>query len=125
MFPIRWNYFAHVVVVAMPLASVLLVADARADSANSGQPLVLDTQRGNTDGKSGTVLQNAPLSRTAIAGAQPAVAPTELSPSAQTPIIVAPYVEAPAGGRYPQPRAHIQSHPVSPPPKSPATSAPQ
>jgi hypothetical protein len=125
MFPIRWNYFAHVVVAVMPLASVLVIADAHADSANSGQPLLLDTQHGITDGKSGTVLQNAPLSRAAIVSAQPAVAPTELSPNAQTPIIVAPYVEVPAGGRSPQPRAHIQSHPVSPPPKSPATSAPQ
>lgn len=93
------------------LAAFGLVASTFAASAFAGsdrEPVILGTQTGIHDGKSGVVLQNAPLSR------QPMV-PTErlpeLAPQAQPPIVVSPYVQipgtqaAPTAAYRPRPRA--------------------
>ena len=75
------------------LAVVFGTALAPAHAADR-QPLVLDTQRGISDGQSGVVLQNAPLSRAPIVNAQSPGRPVELAPdAAQQPVIVSPYVE--------------------------------
>ncbi|WP_260858530.1 hypothetical protein [Paraburkholderia sp. BCC1885] len=60
-------------------------------------PLVLDTQSGISDGHSGTVLQTAPLSHERIVQAKQMATPTELTPNSSVPIVVAPYVQLPAG----------------------------
>jgi hypothetical protein len=71
---------------------------AFAASSGGGQPLILDTQQGISDGRSGTVLQTAPLSHERIVQAKPIATPTELTPNSSVPIIVAPYIQLPAGG---------------------------
>ncbi|MGA7777489.1 MAG: hypothetical protein WCA85_07225 [Paraburkholderia sp.] len=87
---------------------------AFADSSGAGQPLILDTQHGISDGHSGTVLQTAPLSHQRIVEAQPIASPTELTPNSSTPLIVAPYIQLPAGGGTPAPHPKPQPRPVSP-----------
>jgi hypothetical protein len=92
------------------LASAFTAASALAASSGGGQPLILDTQKGISDGQSGTVLQTAPLSRARIVEAQPIATPTELAPNSSPPIIVAPYIEVPAGGQSqttPKPRPRL------------------
>jgi hypothetical protein len=74
------------------IAAVMTWASA---SALAGQPLILDTQRGISDGQSGLVLQNAPLSHEPMV--QAAHPPGEGADSSQ-PYIVAPYVEVQGGG---------------------------
>lgn len=89
-------------------------------SAHAGQPLVLDTQMGISDGQPGMVLQNAPLSREPMVQA---VQPAGLAPDSSQPYIVAPYVEvqsgAGGGGRpNPPPRPPRPPHgPVQPLPQ--------
>jgi hypothetical protein len=88
-----------------------------AASSNGGQPLILDTQSGISDGHSGTVLQTAPLSHERIVQAKQMATPTELTPNSSTPIIVEPYVQMPGGSNggtstshtRPQPRSTTQS----------------
>ncbi|KGD36779.1 hypothetical protein DO72_2547 [Burkholderia pseudomallei] len=90
------RFFGHVASCAA-LCVIATTAVAGSDSARA--PLILDTQSGIHDGKSGIVLQNAPLSRAPIvAPAQPAPM-TEL-PSGSTmgstaPMVVIPYIEVP------------------------------
>lgn len=108
--------------VFLGVAASLVTSAAFA--ASGGQPLVLDTQRGISDGQSGTVLQTAPLSHAPIVQAQPMAAPAELSTDSSMPIIVAPYVDVQTGGGSahpyphpqprPQPRPMPQPHPVLP-----------
>jgi hypothetical protein len=87
---------------AAVLACVLALAPAAAAWAD-GPPIVLDTQKGISDGQKGIVLQNAPLSHEPIVTArQPAGATTDSSQSSQ-PYIVAPYIEVPGGGSRPNP----------------------
>lgn len=77
-------------------------------SALAGQPLILDTQRGISDGQSGLVLQNAPLSHEPMVQA---VQPAGIAPDSSPPYIVAPYVEVPGGGRpNPSPRPPRPPH---------------
>jgi hypothetical protein len=76
---------------------------AFAASSGAGQPLILDTQQGISDGHSGTVLQTAPLSHQRIVEAQPIASPTGSTQNSSTPIIVAPYIELPGGGGAPTP----------------------
>lgn len=98
--------------------AMLLTAASLAFAApqSTSQPLVLDTQGGIHDGKSGgTGLQTAPPSRRGAAGAQPYIAPEASQPNgaAQYPIIVAPYIEVPGGGAhppYPTPRPRPTPH---------------
>jgi hypothetical protein len=86
----------------------LAAPTAFAASSSGGQPLILDTQQGISDGHSGTVLQTAPLSHERIVQAKPIATPTELTPDSSVPIVVAPYIQLPAGGgtstSRPQPR---------------------
>ncbi|MDQ7977748.1 hypothetical protein QYH69_10900 [Paraburkholderia sp. SARCC-3016] len=95
---------------ALPAAASTLLATAlvasTAFAAGGGQPLILDTQHGISDGQSGIVLQNAPLSQEPIVQAAPAAQPAQLAPYNQsTPIYVAPYINLPTntanGGRPP------------------------
>lgn len=100
--------------VAASLMTMAFLSPA-AIAASGGQPLILDTQRGISDGQSGTVLQTAPLSHAPIVEAQPIASPTELSNSSSVPIIVAPYVQLPVGGGgtpSPQPKPHPNPRPV-------------
>ena len=89
-------------------------------SAFAGQPLVLDTQTGISDGQSGLVLQNAPLSHAPMVAAQQPTAPAApagLAPDSSQPYIVAPYVEVPGGGRpNPPPRPPHSGHSSQPHP---------
>src|ERR1700679_2935468 len=93
--------FQGAVVPALLSAASLLTLGAPAafaDSSSGGKPLILDTQSGISDGHSGTVLQTAPLSHERIVQAKPIATPTELTPNSSVPIIVAPYIQLPAGG---------------------------
>lgn len=96
------------------LASAFTAASALAASSGGGQPLILDTQKGISDGQSGTVLQTAPLSHARIVEAQPIATPTELAPNSSPPILVSPYIEVPAGGQSktsPKPRLRLPTSP--------------
>ncbi len=96
------------------LACMLALAPAAAWA--DGAPLILDTQKGISDGQRGLVLQNAPLSHEPIVTAkQPAGAATDPAQSSQ-PYIVAPYIEVPTGGgprpSPPRPRPVLQAAPA-------------
>jgi len=82
--------------VAAALITMALVPPA-AMAASGGQPLILDSERGVSDGHSGTILQTAPLSNARIVEAQPIASPTELPPNPSGPVIVAPYINVPVG----------------------------
>ncbi|QGZ61845.1 hypothetical protein [Paraburkholderia acidisoli] len=72
----------------MTCAAALVMASAHVLAA--GAPLILDSQRGISDGQPGVVLQNAPL------GSQQMVPMQQLggvAPPAE-PYVVAPYVDA-------------------------------
>lgn len=86
---------------------LLLVAASLACAGSDRPPVVLDTQTGIHDGKSGIVLQNAPLVREPMV---PAATLTDIAPRGQQPIIVAPYVELPGGAN---PRAVYRQRPAS------------
>jgi hypothetical protein len=90
MFSIRNSCVAALAASAAVFAVTLTSAHA-ADR----QPLVLDTQRGISDGQSGIVMQNAPLSRAPMVNAQSPARPAELAPPTEPPIIVAPYLQVP------------------------------
>ena len=99
--------------VATLLATAFLSSAAIA--ASGGQPLILDTQRGISDGQSGTVLQTAPLSHAPILQAQPIASPTELPTNSSVPFIVAPYISVPVGGggsAQPHPTPNPRPRPV-------------
>lgn len=78
----------------LPVVGALsMLAASSAQAASGGQPLILDTQRGISDGQSGTVLQTAPLVKAPIVEAQPIAEPAQLVPSNQSiPLYVAPYI---------------------------------
>ncbi|MEK6426200.1 MAG: hypothetical protein V4801_42055 [Burkholderia gladioli] len=65
-------------------------------------PLVLDTQTGIHDGKSGTVLQTAPLNPAPIVEPAQIRQPAELQQNGQVPVVVAPYIRVPATPGYRQ-----------------------
>jgi hypothetical protein len=91
-------FSAHLRELAIAVAGSLflcLTGPARADSDRP--PVVLDTQTGIHDGKSGVVLQNAPLARQPMVPAQPMATLTDMTPQAQQPIVVSPYIELPGG----------------------------
>jgi hypothetical protein len=103
---------------AAAMACVLALAHVSAAWAD-GPPLILDTQKGISDGQKGLVLQNAPLSHEPMVAAKgPAGLPADQSQSSQ-PYIVAPYIEVPGGGgagpnppRPPRPRPMPQTTPA-------------
>ena len=115
MFPIRLlRFLPAFFAVTAALISALTAQVAFAVSTGGGQPLILDTQKGISDGQSGTVLQTAPLSHARIVEAQPIATPTELAPNSSPPVFVAPYIELPTGTQpqsTPKPRLRIPSSP--------------
>jgi hypothetical protein len=119
MAPVRLIRALPGAVVPTLCAAVSLLALATpmafAASSSGGQPLILDTQHGISDGQSGTVLQTAPLSRERIVQAQPMATPTELTPNSSVPLIVAPYIQLPVGGGgAPAPYPRPQPRPAPP-----------
>lgn len=91
--------------------AVLLVAIVGWNSgANAKQPtrqeerppVVLDTQTGIHDGRSGTVLQTAPLNPAPIVEPAQIRQPAELQQNSQVPVVVAPYIRVPATPGYRQ-----------------------
>ena len=102
MAPVRLIRSLQGAAVPALLATVSLLTlaapTAFAASSGGGQPLILDTQQGISDGHSGTVLQTAPLSHERIVQAKPIATPTELTPNSSVPIVVAPYIQLPVGG---------------------------
>lgn len=97
--------------LAIAVAGSLLAAAATPALADSDRPpVVLDTQTGIHDGRSGLVLQNAPLARQPMVPAQSTATLQEMAPQAQQPIVVAPYIELPGG---PDRRAVYRQRPSS------------
>ncbi|KWZ50277.1 MULTISPECIES: hypothetical protein [unclassified Burkholderia] len=87
------------------LFGIATAAVAGSDSTRA--PLILDTQSGIHDGKSGIVLQNAPLSRAPIVAPTQPAPMTELPPGSTAPLVVIPYIEVPNSAvplKAPQPR---------------------
>jgi hypothetical protein len=94
---------------------VCTLALAPAAAWADGAPLILDTQKGISDGQKGVVLQSAPLSHEPIVTAkQPAGTATDQS---SQPYVVAPYIEM-SGGGAPRPNPP-RPRPV--PPRVPGT----
>ncbi|MBN3790915.1 hypothetical protein G3N94_29095 [Burkholderia sp. Ac-20353] len=83
------------------LVGALLVHGLVAHAATATQPLVLDTQRGIQDGKSGLLLQTAPLSSEPIVEPARIRAPAEQAPNTSIPLFVAPYINVPGWGAPP------------------------
>ncbi|MBB2999982.1 MULTISPECIES: hypothetical protein [Paraburkholderia] len=98
--------FFHHSVCAIVLVTLGALTSA---GAQAGQPLILDTQHGISDGQKGIVLQNAPLGQSQMVPMQQLPSPDANN---QQPIIVAPYVEVPGGGggRPPRPRPAQQQY---------------
>jgi hypothetical protein len=84
---------ARSLAAAAGLSIAVVASPVLADSDRA--PVVLDTQTGIHDGRSGLVLQNAPLARQAMVPTQPTATLPEMAPQAQQPIVVAPYIELP------------------------------
>ncbi|MGU7785360.1 hypothetical protein [Burkholderia sp. PU8-34] len=98
------------------LAGTLLIHGLVAYATAATQPLVLDTQRGIQDGKSGLLLQTAPLSSEPIVEPAKMRAPAEQTPGTSIPLFVAPYINVPGWGTPPA----GQSKPVpQPQPRQP------
>lgn len=57
----------------------------------SGAPAILDTQSGIQDGRSGVVLQSAPLSHVPIVRPASIASPVGATPNSGAPVIVVPY----------------------------------
>ncbi|MFM0228242.1 hypothetical protein [Paraburkholderia dipogonis] len=110
MSPVRSFKSLLAVTIAASLAAVSAVSTACAASTSARKPVILDSQSGINDGQSGTVLQTAPLSRQPIVEAQPIATPAELAPNSSIPIVVAPYIQVPAGGG--MPRSQPQPRPA-------------
>ncbi|MFM0176389.1 hypothetical protein [Paraburkholderia sediminicola] len=104
MSPVRPLKSLLAVTIAASLSAVFAASTACAASTSARKPVILDSQSGINDGQSGTVLQTAPLSRQPIVEAQPIATPAELAPNSSIPIIVAPYIQLPAGGGMPPPQ---------------------
>jgi hypothetical protein len=109
--PVRPLKFILVAAIAASLTAAFAGPSAFAASADARKPVILDSQGGVNDGQSGFVWQTAPLSRQPIVGAQPMATPAELAPDSSVPIVVAPYIQLPAGGGpppRPQPRPTLR-----------------
>jgi hypothetical protein len=87
--------------IAMTSLTTMFAASTAFAASDSTRrpPVILDSQGGIYDGQGGTMLQTGPLSRQPIVGAQPIATPAELAPpDSSTPMVVAPYIQLPAGG---------------------------
>jgi hypothetical protein len=108
MSSVRSPHSLLAVATAALLTTVCAVPTAFATPDGARRPVIVDSQGGIINGQSGTVVQTGPLSWQPIVGAQPIAAPTELPPpESSIPIVVAPYLQLPAGGGAPprpQPR---------------------
>jgi hypothetical protein len=108
MSPIRSYQSILSVAAATLLTTIFAVSSAFATPDSARRPVILDSQGGINDGQSGTVMRTGPTSWQPIVGAQPIAAPAELPPpDSSIPIVVAPYIQLPAGGGpppRPQPR---------------------
>jgi hypothetical protein len=104
MSPVRPLKSLLAVTIAASLTTVFAMSSACAASTSARTPVILDSQNGINDGQSGTVLQTAPLSHQPIVEAQPIATPAELAPNSTIPIVVAPYIQLPAGGGMPLPQ---------------------
>ncbi|WP_052421031.1 hypothetical protein [Paraburkholderia ferrariae] len=97
-------------------ATACVLALAPACACADGPPLILDTQKGISDGQKGLVLQNAPLSHEPMVAAKQPAAPAGLATDPSPPYIVAPYIEVPGGGgsrpNPPRPRPAPQTAPA-------------
>lgn len=91
-------------------AALLIAMVGWSSAANAKQPakqderppVVLDTQTGIHDGRSGTVLQTAPLNRAPIVEPAQIRQPAELQQNGQVPVVVAPYIRVPTTPSYRQ-----------------------
>lgn len=94
------------IVIAMGSLPTIFVSSATFAASDSPRPsVILDSQGGIYDGQGGSMLQTGPLSRQPIVGAQPIAAPVELAPTdSSPPMVVAPYIQLPAGGSAPRPQ---------------------
>jgi hypothetical protein len=105
---VRSPRYLLAVTAAVSLTSVCATSNAFATPDSARQPVIIDSQGGIYDGQSGTVVRTGPLSREPIVSAQPIAAPVELPPpESSMPMVVAPYIQVPAGGAVqprPQPR---------------------
>lgn len=104
MSPVRPFKSVLAATIAASLTAVFAVSTVSAASTSARKPVILDSQSGINDGQSGTVLQTAPLSRQPIVEAQPIATPAELAPNSSIPIVVAPYLQLPAGAGLPPPQ---------------------
>jgi hypothetical protein len=87
--------------IAVSLMTVCAVPPAFAGSDDARRPVILDSLGGINDGQSGSVLLSSPPSPQPIVAAQPIATPVELTPQSSPPVIVAPYIQLPAGGNVP------------------------
>lgn len=83
------------------LATLCVTSDAFAVSDNDRPPVMLDTLGGVNNGQSGTVLLSSPAVPQPIVAAPPIEAPVELPQETSPPLVVAPYIQLPAGGGMP------------------------
>jgi hypothetical protein len=83
------------------LATFCVTSDAFAVSDNDRPPMILDTLGGVNNGRSGTVLLSSPPATQPIVAAPSIPAPVELPQESSPPIMVAPYIQLPAGGGVP------------------------
>ena len=82
-------------------APLCVTPDAFAVSDNDRPPVLLDTLGGVNNGQSGTVLLSSPPAPEPIVAAPAIPAPVELPQESSPPIVVAPYIQLPAGGGVP------------------------
>lgn len=87
------------------LTTIFATSTTFAASDSTRPPVILDSQGGIYDGQGGTMLQTGPRSRQPIVSAQPIATPAELAPpDSSTPMVVAPYIQLPAGGSVARPQ---------------------
>ncbi|MCM2490655.1 hypothetical protein [Burkholderia glumae] len=82
--------------VTIGLICLAAAASRGAMAAQDRPPVVLDTQTGIHDGRSGVVLQTAPLDPAPIVAPAEIRQPAGLQQNNQIPMVVAPYIRVPA-----------------------------
>lgn len=88
-----------ILAVAILLTTIFATPKTFGASDDTRRPVILDSQGGIYDGQGGTMVQTGSLSRQPIVGAQSIAVPAELAPpDSSVPMVVAPYIQLPAGG---------------------------